>query len=141
MANNNGNRPSDDVLQLDPLLRALRTSLGRVDQIELAAGRLVDTGSSQITATDQTRASVEKIAARIEETATAGEELARSQTGVAANAREVLVGLESTASALQEVAASVDSVRKDTVALAAGCDRTAAALEETGRGLKGATIN
>ena len=66
----------------------------RTDHLAMAAVRLAEGGTNQAAAAEHARLAMEQIASKIEETATAGEELVRSQTGVAARTAEVLQGLE-----------------------------------------------
>src|SRR5436190_13013833 len=75
--------------QLDSVTRSLRQTAERVAGIEDAAVRLAAGGSEHVAHAEQARVAIESIVARIDETATATEQLTRSQAATSATVREL----------------------------------------------------
>src|SRR5215207_2637076 len=88
-------------------------------------------------ASEQLRAGIAAIAAGLEQSSSALEILARSQTGNAAVSQEVDAGMSATTERLDKIAASIASARKDADALAASADATATTIEEIARSIAG----
>jgi methyl-accepting chemotaxis protein len=105
MHNNGGIDNAASLRQVDAVAHSLRQTAERAQQIEQAASRLAGTGTEHASGVDQARAAVESILTSIEQTATATEQLTRSQVGVASGTRDLMGTLETNATALQEIAA------------------------------------
>src|SRR6188508_995461 len=93
----NGNRQVDleDALAgASGATRGLRETATQARAIEDAATRLAASGNEQAAANEQIRASLEALAAGVEQAATSSLSLARAQANVAETAKEVQIGQE-----------------------------------------------
>src|SRR3569623_658158 len=142
VSNGNRNVSLDQALaQAGDTHGMLRDSAAQALSIEEAANRIASMGSEQSAASYQIRASIEAMSALIEETATAVQELARSQVHVSETTRDIQQGHEGTSAGQREVASSVSGVKKDGEALALSAENMAAMIEEAARAIKGVGVN
>src|SRR5688500_3486235 len=110
MRNNGGFDNGASMRQADAVARSLLQTAERAQQIEQAATRLAGGGAAHANGVDQARMAIESIVTSIEQTASATEQLTRSQAGVTAGATDLSQTLETNAAALQQISSSVANV-------------------------------
>src|SRR4051794_366406 len=141
MANSDGSAEKTQLARTEQAAIVLRQAAGRAANLDETATRLVAYGNEQAAALEQVRASMDSVAAGVEETSKVVHSMARAQQALSDTAKDVLGGLEGTTTGIQELATSFTASKKDGDQLAASADGAASTVEELARSIKAVSAN